>query len=216
MTHALIAAASTAILMLALWKCRRYPAFLISLAAALPFTLFGPEWFSPHANWERYLWFPCALVLIPMQGVAALEACLRFGERYQLASRISASLVPFGIGAAIAFWIWPGAFSTVGQVVIVARYQRVGCFVFLALATAFYATVQWRGLIARQDGAHLILMTLWAFTWMVPIIRPIPSTWGAWMDCTWMVMYRTWLLVAWVGLVATRKPCTVALREPRP
>ena len=210
------ATVQTLTLGLALQRCRRYPAFLISLAAALPFTWIGPEHFFPRENWERFIWLPCALVLIPAQAVAALEACLRFGERYQLASRISAALTSFGVSAAIAFWVWPQSASTVGQVVIVARYQRVNCFMFLALAAAFYATTQWRGLIARQDGAHLILMTLWAFTWMVPIIRPIPSTWKAWADCTWMMTARTWLLLAWVGLVAMRRPCTATLREPRP
>ena len=201
---------------LAAWRCRRYPAFLISLIAALPFMWIGPENFILKENWERLVWLPCALLLIPTQAVAALEACLRFGERYQLASRVSATLASFGVGAAVAFWISPAAASTVGQVIIVARYQRVGCFVFLTLATAFYTTVRWRGLIARRDGAHLILMTLWAFTWMVPIIRPIPLTWGAWMDCTWMVTYRTWLLVAWVGLVVTRRPCMAEHRALLP
>ena len=201
---------------LALKRCRRYPAFLISLVAALPFMWFGPEWFSPLDDWQRYVWLPCALLLIPMQGIAALEACFRFGDRYKLVSRISAALAAFGYGAAVAFWVWPGTASTVSQVVMVARYQRVACFVFLTLATAFYATIQWRGLIARRDGAHLILMTLWAFTWMTPIIHPFPDSWVGWLRDDWMLTARTWLLVVWVGIVAVRKPYTAALPESRP
>lgn len=196
----------TAALAIGIHRCRRsYPAFLISLAASLPFLWISADLFRVHANWERYVWLPCAIVLIPAQMVAAMEACLRFGERYWLAPRISATMMVFPVAAVMVIWARPFG-DVVGQMVQIARYQRLGCLAFLVAVTAFYGVLRPKGLVGRADGAHLILLTLWMITWTVPILRLIPATWPVWLEVRWMVTARTWLLVAWVGMVALRQP----------
>ena len=205
MPHILIAAATTAILLLAFWKCHRYPAFLISLAATLPMVWIPVDYGWPKPVWKYYVWLPCALVLIPAQAVAALEACLRFGERYQLAARISGALMIFGAAGAAAFWAWPGGKTAIAQVVLVAKYQQVSCFVFLILSVALYATigrVSRMGLLTRPDGAHLIWCVGWMSMWMVPNVRPLPDNWPEWLVAHrwWDTVRILWLLV-WAGTI---------------
>ena len=144
------------------------------------------------------------LCLIPFQAVSALEACLRFGERYQLASRISATMMGLYVAGGCSVWAWQHG-DIVEQVAMAAKFQRAGAVAFLLGVIIFYATVQWRGLIARQDGAHLILSLLWAITWAIPIVRPLPPSWPSYFSDTWMITARSWLLAAWTLLVLLRR-----------
>jgi len=200
----------TAVLIVCLYRRRstRYTAFLVSLAAALPFLWITPDLFPEGADWERRVWLPCAFVLIPAQAVAALEAFFRFAERYWAASRISAVASSFSVAGVIAFLVWPHG-DTVGQVIQVARYQRLGCVLFLIVIVAIYALTEGIALLVRRDGHHLILLMMWMVTWAVPILRPIPPTWAEWLSDTWMVTARAWLLVLWLLAVILRPEAAV-------
>ena len=195
------AVVQTACLLVGIYKTNRYPAFLLSLLASLPCL-----WFPATGSnqWEITIWLPAAFLLIPMQAISSFEACFRFGERYVIVSRICGTLAGLAVGTAACFWRWPSG-NLIGQVVLAAKYQRVFCCTLLVSAVIVYAMLQWRGLIARQDGAHLILCAALSVTWVVPILRPIPASWEAWIPITWPVTVRTWLVAAWVLLVAFRR-----------
>jgi hypothetical protein len=202
----------TAVLLIGIWRTQRYHPFLLSLLAGLPVLWFPAEFYRPDVHWpqmawQQEIWLPSALLLIPMQALASLQAVFRFGERYWLVSRVTAVLGVFAVAGAGAFWVYPQG-TVVQQVVLVAKYQRVACCIFLLAAVVFYAPKRWRGLVARQDGAHLALLALWSLTWAIPIIMPKSSTWDAWFTVEWPLVARSWLLVLWVGTVAMRKEHT--------
>lgn len=184
---------------------RRFPAMLIAIAASLIPLLIPAGLFNQHTTWERAVWFPCAIVLIPAQAVAAMEALFKFGEDYWLAPRIAYSIGFLASAAGVAFLDWPPHGDFVGQAVQVATAQRVWCFVYLALAIGFYASVAARDLVLRPAGAHLILLTVWMAFWMIPAIRPIPQDWTSWLATDWMVSARAAVMVVWIAAVALRR-----------
>lgn len=200
------AAIQTAVLLVGAWRCRRFPVFLIALEVSLP-----PLWrpasaFWPHMDWERFVWLPCALLLVPAQAIAALEAAFRFGERYWLAPTITGTLAVGAAAISIArYGTWPHG-SLAAEVMQVARVQRVGCAMFLVAAVVLYAIVRWRGLVSRVDGAHLILLAAMSVPSAVIAVAPTPKEWGTWLTIDWPVTAKTALLVAWVLLVALRQP----------
>ncbi len=194
----------TIVLAIGIWRSPQYTAFLLSLAASLVFLWVSPRVIGNGPLWERAVWLPCAIMLIPLQAVACLEAFFRFGRRQRFAPSVAISMAIFSAVAVIAFVVWPHG-DMVGQVVQVARYQRVGSCVFLLLACGWYGSICARDLFLTRDGAHLLLLAAWMTTWMVPIIRPIPPTWAEWMRADWMVIARCVVLVAWAGAVAGRK-----------
>lgn len=204
----------TSVLAVGIYRCRQFPAFLLALLASLPALWISPGLFEHPAVWERTVWLPASFLLIPTQALAALEALFRFGERYWLVLRISFTLAIFAGAAVLAFLAYPSG-DMVGQVVQVARYQRVASCVFLLLACAFYLLFKPKEMLIRPDGAHLILCAALAVTWMVPIIRPIPEDWENWLPTRWMVTTRTVLLVVWVPLVALRAHSGLYTINPR-
>lgn len=209
------AAAQTAVILIGLWRAPQYIAFLLSLCAALPFMWLTPRdihpvptsylsHVPPGESWEQGLWLPAVICLIPLQAVAALEALFGFGRRYRFAPSVAIAVAIFAGTAVIAFVVRPQG-DTVGQVVQVARYQRVGTCVFLLLGCGWYASVAARDLLLRPEGAHLLLLAAWSVTWMIPIIRPIPPTWAEWLRTDWMIVARCAILMVWVGTVAMRR-----------
>lgn len=178
------------------WK--KYPLFLASLAVWLPVLWLPASGYYPHYHWEQRIWLPAVLFLIPLQALAALEAFFGFAGRFHLAPRVSIGLGSFSVAASLWSGYWRSA-DWVGQAVQVARYQRVGCCVFLLLAGGFYASVRPVELILTKEGRHLLLLAAWFVTWMLPIVSRMPGSWGEWMSDTWMVNGRCIVLVVWLG-----------------
>ena len=196
----------TLVFLLGAWRCRQYPAFLIALECSLPPLWFPASQFWPHMDWERGVWLPCAILLIPMQAVSSLEAAFKFGERYfGLAPRITGTLAIGAIAVSAHSWVWPHG-SMAAQVMQVARVQRIVCCLFLVACVALYAIVRWRGLISRVEGAHLILCALLAIPGALVAVMPKPQEWTIWLGVDWPVQARTALLVLWALLVALRQP----------
>ena len=179
----------------------RFPCLWASLLPS-PIPLALPAFlFHPHSLWEEWVWGPAVFGLIPIQSLACMEAVISFGSLYRLAARISAVL---SLCAAIAAYtvlsIDPYA-NLVGQLVVVAKCQRVGCLVLLILTLAFYlSTEERRGLWRTVEGRHLMWMCAWMGTWTAPIMLPMPGTWEKWVKVTWMIWGRVGLLLIWVPL----------------
>lgn len=206
----ILAVIQTTTVVIAVWRFRRYPALILSLLSGLPILWVPVEAYKPwvhwpHDAWQREVWLPCALVLIPTQALAHVEAFFGFGRRYRLAPRIAATISVFAVGFTIAFWEWPHG-DPVSQAVQVARYCRVGSWIFIVLVAAMYASFdEVRGdLWHRTDGRHLVWMILWSTTWVVPIVRELPGTWAAWLATDWMLWARAALLVIWPAAVWLR------------
>jgi hypothetical protein len=192
---------------------RRHPLFLASLAVWLPVLWIPASSFNaPHFRWEQGVWLPAVLFLIPLQALAAVEAFFGFAGRFNLAPRVSIALGALAVSASLFAGYWKQA-DWVGQAVQVARYQRVGCCVFLLLAGGFYASVRPKELIFTREGRHLLLLAGWFLAWMLPIVGKMPGSWGEWMSDTWMVTARCGLLVVWLAATwkgaALRCPCEV-------
>ena len=182
----------------AMKNSRRFAALIVSLIAGVPL-LCCP---ASH-DWEQAVWMPCALVMIPFQIIASLEAFFAFGGKYPIPQRVSVGLGILAFAFALAFWSAPTG-DAVEQVVQVVRYQRVGCLVFLLLAAAFYMSVKPKELLQTREGRHLIWMGLWMVTWTLPILFPLPETWASWFSQSWMYYARVTLLASWVPVAMLR------------
>lgn len=193
------------------WKVRKlYPFFLASLTGWLP-VLWNPSFLfahlhpglgDPHHLRELWIVFPCSLVLAVFQPLASLEAFFKFGRRYPLASTISAVLGSLCVPGILVFWAWPSG-DPVSQAVLVSRYSRVGCWIFLTVSTTLYGLIQPRDLLSRSEGRHLLILTGLSWTWALPIIWWIgPQTWaGRSQPDLFICWFRAILLLGWVILV---------------
>ena len=179
-------------------NAKRFAALIVTLLAGLPLLIFP----AGHA-WEQNVWMPCALVMIPFQIIASLEAFFAFGGRHPIPQRVSVGLGILAGAFALAFWSAPTG-DCVEQIVQVVRYQRVACSVFLLLAAAFYASVKPRDLLQTREGRHLIWMGLWLATWTLPMLSHMPETWAAWFGQSWMYWARGVLLASWVPVAMFR------------
>lgn len=202
----------TIVLLLTLPTFRRYPCFFLSLLSWLP-VLWIPATFweghlpDPHYYWELHIWMPCVALFTLLQSLAGMEAFFRYCPRPALVVRTSISLWSMGLICAARFAELPAGDSRF-QVAQVALYGRIITAVALIASIAlFWAFSRSWDLLARWEGRHIVLLTLWTWTWALPSIRiwslPI-LRWEERLDEGTILRVRGGLLIAWVLAVAIK------------
>src|ERR1041385_307514 len=96
----------------AAFATRRYPAFAFSLAAWAPVVW---TWNPDSDPWRWHIWLPCVVAFSAAQGMGAVEALFRFGEKFPLSVQLSGMLVFFAIAGGWCFWKTPHG-TTIDQV----------------------------------------------------------------------------------------------------
>lgn len=195
---------------------RGYWAFGLSIAIWLPVMW---TWSPNSPIWERTIWIWCAVPFTVLQAMAAIEAFYKFARWFWLAVRVSMALGAFSI-AAMAWRLVLPSDSLIGNVVQVAKYERIGSGVFLVLAVAFFASIGgfatfegWWSL-RNREGRHLCLMTALAFTWMLPALMPHPDVAGWQSVSVWAIWSRTVILAIWIAAVRDRQSATPNAPSP--
>lgn len=183
----------------AILAIRRYPVFALSLAAWLPVMWTWSPW-SPA--WESSIWLWCAVPFTLLQAMATIEAFYSFAKGFWWSVRASVALVLFSVAAMLYIFMRP-ADSFLGQVVQVAKYERVGASVFLILAVALCVaivdkpSILWR----TPKGRHLLLLADYMLTWMVPAAMLAPDA-PEWRSVTaWVIPIRAIILATWIFAV---------------
>lgn len=178
---------------------QRYWAFGLSLIAWLP-VMWTWNPYSPH--WERTVWLWCVIPFTVLQAMAAIEAFYKFSRGFALAVRVSIALGMFSVAAMAYMLVIPNG-SFIGNVIQVAKYERVGSGVFLILAVAFFASLGMR-LLNRTEGAHLCLLACLQANWMAFALMPHPDAAG-WQSVSLVAIWsRTVILATWIVAVRSR------------
>ena len=185
---------------------RRYPMFFASLAVWLPVLWFGEV--APHEDFEHRVWLPCALALIPLQGLAALEAFFVFAGRYRRAARTSVLLAAVTVPFLVAFWQWPDG-SALQQIVWTARFEQIGAVAFAVAAAAYFATRETERAFLSTEGMHVVLLAGWLFTWAAASLAGPASTWETQASVLWPYATRSAMLFMWLMLLRPLPGVTV-------
>jgi hypothetical protein len=203
-------------LLLIVIRERRFPLFAASLMVWIPALFLPPEFFHPHSNWEHVVWMPCALALIPLQGLAVIEAFFAFAAERRMAAEISfamgATALPFVLGVTV----WPGG-TLLQQVVQVALYQRVWCAVFSISTAVFFLIEMPREIALRTEGRHLLILSAWALSWAITSLHGASATWELSLSANEVFWARTALLAAWIisAMIRTSPGRPNGFRKPR-
>jgi hypothetical protein len=186
-----------ALMLTALPWWRKFPCFFMSLLVWLPVLWFQG---APHEVLEHRIWLPCALALIPLQGLAALEAFFSFAGRYRRAARLSLMLSACTVPFLVAFWQWPVG-GTLEQVIWAARFESIFAVAFAFAAAGYFAAHDTRDALLSTEGTHALLFAVWMFTWAAAALAGPATTWEIRAAVTWPFASRSALLLVWLMML---------------